>query len=349
MKKTKIIIFIFSFALFFAAGLNIVQAADLLELIMADPLFDVSNAAPGQSFSSDVTLLNHGDDHENFQFEVDVKTNTKALADRLFFKVTDGADICLYGCAGNTTLAYLHGREPDIAEVDPHSTTYYKFIVTFDPTAGNEFQSASTTFDMKLGFEGTTSTTDGDGGGAAAGAAAAGGGGAVVAGAGIAATGILPAGTVAGEEALAAGENIPPGTVKGEETASGIVEGDQISVCQSWPKWVWVLMLIAYFAAFLWRTFSNLSGQIEKRDIRWGWQTAFAAAAFLIWYFFDKCREFWWFVIIALVGGAAIYLLYLYLFKKNIREEHGKVESESGQEPPEPPASPQAPDDSDKY
>ena len=93
-------------------------------------------------------------------------------------------------------------------------------------------------------------------------------------------------------------------------------------------------MLIVYFAAFLWRTFDKIKEQIEKRDIRWKWQAALAIAAFLIWYFFDKCREFWWFVIIAIVGGAVIYLLYLYLFRKNIREEHAKVESGSGEEPP---------------
>lgn len=328
-KNKKIYLSILAALLFFATGLNAAWAANPLELIMADPLFDVSNAAPGQSFSSDVTLLNHGDNHEDFQFEVDIKTNPHALADRLFFKVTDGAGNCLYGCGGNITLSYLDRREPNVARVDPHSTTYYKFIITFDPTAGNEFQATLVTFDMKLGFEGTTTATNGGGNG---GTAAGGGGvtGGLVAGfAARAPTG--GTGIVAGEETP--GETLP-GEVKGESTPEGQVEGAETSVCQGWPKWVWVLMLLAYFAAFLWRTFENIKTQIEKRDIRWKWQAALAVAAFLFWQIFDFCREFRWFVILAIIGGAMAYLAYLYLFKKNIQRKNEEIDDGFDQAPP---------------
>jgi O-antigen/teichoic acid export membrane protein len=113
--------------------------------------------------------------------------------------------------------------------------------------------------------------------------------------------------------------------VKGEEAVPGEVEGAE--ACQSWPLWIWILALLIYFAAFLWRTFDKFKEQVEKREIRWGLQAVFAAAAFFFWYFFDFCREYWWFVIIALVGGAAVYLAYLCLFRREIREKSEKIET----------------------
>lgn len=337
MKMTwnRKIIFVFLAAvLFFAAKFQVAKAASPLELIINEPIFDVTNAVPGDSFSSPVTLLNHGDHHEIFQFEFDIKTNPEALADHLFFKVTDGTGNCLYGCASNLTLASLDRKEPDIARVGPHSTTDYNFILTFDPNVGNELQSALTTFDMKLGFEGVITRRGGGGGGGAGGAA---GPGAAPAVAGAAFLAGLPgAGAVAGE---VTGEQ-PAGEVKGEEAPSGEVQGAE--ACHGWPKWIWVLMLVVYFAAFLWRTFDKFKEQVEKREIRWKWQAALAVAAFLVWYFFDKCREYWWFVIIALVGGAVVYLAYLYLFRERIKESREEIESGSEQKPPETPTGPEA-------
>lgn len=292
-----------------------------------NPLFSVSNAAPGESFSSQMTVQNTGGANRRFQFEVDMKTDPDILAQHLFLKVNDDAGNCLWGCSGNVAVKTLDRKEFIIKNIPGKGTRIFQFVLTFDPNAGNEFQNASMSFDMKLGFRGRR---PGGGGGGAAG----GGPGAVVGGVGP--TGVIGGaigGIVGGAEAGTVGEQ-QPGQVQGEETAPGIVEGDQISTCRSWPKWVWVLMLIAYFILFLWRTFSNFSEQIEKRDIRWVWQAVLALAAFLIWYFFDKCREFQWFVIAAIVGGAAIFLLYLYLFRRNIREEHAKVESGSGQDAP---------------
>lgn len=293
------------------------EAANPLELQMNDPLFQVSNAAPGESFSSPVTLLNHGDHRETFQFEIDVKTNPEKLAEHLFFKVADGNGNCLYGCGGNVSLAYLDRREPDIAKVSPHSTTYYNFILTFDPDAGNEFQDTETSFDMKLGFEGTVTRRHrrgGNGGGGNGGTNTNPQG--LVGGAATSLAGVISGG---GQDQ--GGENFPSGEVQGEENPGpGEVAGASTETCHGWPFWVWVLALVAYFSAFLWRTFDRIKVQVEKRKIRWKWQAGFAAAAIAFWYFFDKCREYAWFAILAAVGGAAVYLSYLYLFRKDIRK-----------------------------
>ncbi len=352
MKKTSIIICILALGLFFATdAANAAPDPPKLEVLSNTPLFNVSNAAPGKSYPSPVTIINHGGNEENFQFEVTINADPSILTDHLFFKVHKAetldpitGETCAYGCDGNVKMSSLDGKEIFVKNVPPHSTNYFLFYLVFDPESGVGLMGETVNFDMKLGYEDQSGDRDNDTNNNN--------------------DNNLTITTSASPGFLRNIQSIL-GSVSGAETSGqesadgenqdnlfvhdGAVKGEETSACQSWPKWVWVLMLIAYFVAFLWRTFSNLSKQIEKREMRWGWQAIFAVAAFAIWYFFDKCREFWWFVIIAIVGGAAIYLLYLYLFRKNIREEHAKVESGSGQESPENPESPQAPDDSDKY
>ncbi|MDP1845805.1 MAG: hypothetical protein Q8L09_03580 [Candidatus Moranbacteria bacterium] len=308
-----------------------------LAITYSDPLFAVTNAVPGQTYFSDMTVENLGGADRKFQFELNIAASSSNLTERLFLKIYSldeiGKEYCEYGCLANEDIKSLDGGEFEIKTMPGNSTKNFRFALAFDPDAGNDFQNVSAGFDMKIGFEDEFQGVTGGGGG---------GNGATAAG--TAPTGFLTSlfsavstGTTAGAETEGEMPQGQEGEVKGEETTPGQVEGISVSSCQSWPKWIWVLMLIAYFAAFLWRTFSNLSGQIEKREMRWGWQAILAGVAFLVWYFFDKCREFQWFVIIALVGGAVVYLFYLYLFRNNIREEHADIESGSGQEPPENP------------
>ncbi|MFH0929638.1 MAG: hypothetical protein V1814_00090 [Candidatus Moraniibacteriota bacterium] len=332
MKYFLIISAVFLFA--FGAAVN-ARAKTMTDgnfkITCDDPLFTVTNAAPGESFSSDMTVENLGGKDRKFQFEFNIKTNPKALAKKLFLKAgfLDEADkfICEYGCDGDKDLDMLDGGEFVVKTIPGDDSKNLRFILTLDPNAGNEFQSADMSFDIKLGFKGEA---DGDGNGDGDGVTFVT---TTMAGffAGAPGTGI--AGTIAESEGA-----IEVGEVKGDQTPKeGEVEGAEISLCQGWPKWVWVLMLIAYFAAFLWRTFEKIKEQIEKREIRWKWQAALAAAAFLIWYFFDFCREYLWFVVIAIIGGAIIYLYYLYLFRKNIREEHAEIKSGSGEDAPKDP------------
>lgn len=324
MKIKYLLIIPAVFVFVFGAAKNVRAVPDPLplEVLSSDPLFAVSNAAPGESFSSEVKILNHGGDSEDFQFEIQVKTNPKALADRLTFKITnaDGTS-CFFGCPPDDIMrkiGSLDGKEFKINRIGPHSTNVYNFVLTFDADAGNEFQAADMSFDIKLGYKG-----DADGGGGGDG----GGDGGAAGGPGFftAALAGIFAGPGAGET-IAGEQTAGEGEVAGETTpAGGEVEGAEVSLCAGWPKWVWILMLVGYFAAFVWHTFENIKQQIEKREIRWRWQAVLAAAAFLIWYFFDKCREFQWFVILAILGGVLIYLLYLYLLRKSIKEQQKQI------------------------
>ena len=325
MRKYFFIIFA---AVFFVLSPKISQAAANIQVdVPAGPLFDVQNAAPGMEATADITVENTGDVAGNFPYTINLTNVTKNLSQQLFFKVRSEST-CIFGCNNEYPLSVINGVSQTINNIPPDSLPHiYTFVLYFNKDANNDFQSAQVNFDATLGTPvPTTHSARRNGGGGGGGGNGGNGGGATpVAGVIGGAVAGAPGGIVGGAETGAIGEQ--PGQVQGEETAPGIVEGDQISTCQSWPKWVWVLMLIAYFSAFLWRTFENIKTQIDKRDIRWKWQAVLAAAAFLIWYFFDKCREFWWFVILAMIGGAIIYLLYLYLFRKNIQKKNEEIHS----------------------
>lgn len=313
------------------ANAKVTTTSGNLKITHDDPLFSVTNAAPGESFFSDMTVENLGGADRKFQFELNITTNPKALAKRLFLEVgfldEAGKYYCEYGCGENKDLETLDGSEFVVKTIPGNSSKDLRFALTFDPNAGNEFQNANMAFDIKLGYEG-------DGGNGGGNGAAAGGAGPVM---GFFA-GVPGVPGIAG--AATEGESAPAGEgeVKGEQTPEeGEVEGISVTTCEGWPLWVWVLALVAYFTAFLWRSFEKFREQIEKREIRWKWQAVLAIAAFLFWYFFDFCREYWWFVIIALVGGAAVYLAYLYFFKKGVRETGEQIEKEPGQSPPKNP------------
>jgi len=309
-------VFIFAFGA--AENARAVPNPPPLEVISDDPIFSVQNAAPGERFEKPVTILNHGPDTEKFRFEIQNEKMSAELAEHLYFQIKDDAGVCLFGCDTAYSIKSLDKDEILIEKIKPHSTNVYTFILVFDANAGNEFQNLTTVFDIKLRYQGKKPGGNGNGGGP---------GGAGIAPPGFAAGLLAAVGGIAGE-AVVAEEAAPEEQVEGAETGpEGEVMGEEVSLCQSWPLWIWILALLAYFAAFSWRTFDKFREQVEKREIRWGWQAIFAAVAFLFWYFFDFCREYWWFVIIALVGGAGVYLAYLYLFRRAIREKSEKIET----------------------
>lgn len=345
-------------ALFFAGIAFIFGSGNALAKTVTDgnfritynePLFAVTNAAPGEPYSSDMTIENIGGKDRKFQFEINLKGDPGVLAERIFLKIDDisgAGQVCEYGCAGQEeTIKNIDRKEFVVKTIPGDGQKIFRFILTLDPSVGNEFQDlslgAGAGFDMKLGFKDEVTATAVGGGGAAGVTGAAAGAGAPATG-GIAGLvrGVLAdlpgGGTVAGGETITPSETLL-GEVKGELAPKGQVEGAEISTCQSWPKWVWIFMLIIYFSLFVWRTFSKLEEQINKKELRWKWQAGFVAAAFLIWQIFDKCREYRWFIILAVIGGAVIYLYYLFLFRKRLKGSHEVIESGSGEKSPEDP------------
>ncbi|MFA5871314.1 MAG: hypothetical protein WC858_01200 [Parcubacteria group bacterium] len=302
-----------------------------LTITYIDPLFVVTNAAPGNSFESEMTVANTSGKTRRFQFEMQMKTEPINLSDHLFLRIINANnEKCLFGCSKNVAIRSIDGKEIIINRIPGNSEKKYKFILTFDANAGNDFKNVTTGFDMKLGFRGRRPNNPPVGNGNQRNTPPTG----VISG--------LFNSVVAPTEATGAvsGAEISAEGIAEEEQADlspeeGMVKGEEISLCQSWPKWIWILMIIIYFGLFAWRTFEKLDKQIKKKKLRWTWQAGFFIAAFLIWYFFDKCREYNWFVILAVIGGAIIYLYYLYLFREGIKKNYKTIDSGESYPPEE--------------
>jgi len=107
------------------------------------------------------------------------------------------------------------------------------------------------------------------------------------------------------------GETTPGGQVEGAQTGSEAAGAE--TGCSEWPLWVWILIMLAYLGIF---DFSSFYKYKQDKHLRWAWQAVEFGAVFLIWYFYDACRLHLWFPWVALVGGIAMYVLYLNLREK---------------------------------
>lgn len=112
-----------------------------------------------------------------------------------------------------------------------------------------------------------------------------------------------------------------PTTPSEETTPGGQVEGAQNNPeiagaeksCEEWPLWVWILMLLAYLGIISFSSFYKLK---EDKNLRWVRQVVELAVILFIWYFYEACRLYKWFPWTAVIGGVAVYALYLIMRKK---------------------------------
>ena len=160
--------------------------------------------------------------------------------------------------------------------------------IKFDKDAGNEYQGLETDFDIDFQIESgeAGSGTEGE--------------------------------ILAGEGRVVSG-NPPAEEVQGATTEEGGQGGGEIAgqeeKCQSWPKWVWILALAIFAGIF--------GYDARKNYVReeYGWKIAllWTALAVGFWYYFDKCREFQWFLYGAIIIAIAGHFLYLYLLRKKVK------------------------------
>jgi len=73
------------------------------------------------------------------------------------------------------------------------------------------------------------------------------------------------------------------------------------------------LILIGYLVAFYKTVFAK--EREEKQKTPWKWQVAMTVLMIIFWWYFDNCREYLWFLIIALIGSGLIYGRFFWLNK----------------------------------
>lgn len=126
-----------------------------------EPLFDEDDLKPGDNYEQNFEVRNERDEVCVLTFDVDeTKQEPNDFADRLFTVIKEGSKDW-YGLAGGSgtaaddkNLADLYGADPiDLGNIESDSTRSFKWLVTFDREAGNEYQRAETKFDFDVSFE----------------------------------------------------------------------------------------------------------------------------------------------------------------------------------------------------
>jgi hypothetical protein len=265
-----------------------------------DPIFDEDNIYPGFSTDDTVTIENTGTETVDVYFRFNLDDGSD-LADQLKLYVirTDNDSYRLGGEGDRMTLEDADDEGAlFIDRLNVGQNEEYEIKITFNKNAGNEYQEKSAEFDLELGYETEPAT------------------GSPPFRAGF--TGQMPTEEVAGV-------SVPEEGVGGEETAA--LAGAE-STCQSWPKWVWILSLLA-FVAVLWK-YLRKNYKIEK--MAWKFCLVWTAAAIVFWYFFDKCREFQWFLYGAIIIVIVSYFFYLWKLKKKVKGGVVPVDSATDKE-----------------
>lgn len=160
----KILIFSISYlAAFGFLGLSAsAQAIDRVEF-QNQPLFSETNFVPGDAVTRWIILRNDDTvEHQAFVKVLDID-NSDSLGDVLHLQISDGVNIWFDG----TLSQFFSGSYILLEKIPAGQERTYNFIVTFEPSSGNEYQEDSLGFSLQAGFEGLESQTDngGDGSG----------------------------------------------------------------------------------------------------------------------------------------------------------------------------------------
>lgn len=122
-----------------------------------DPIFVISNYAPGEEEIRDVNVLNNASTIRPVGVRGIETEQLKNLADKLFIKIFSGGDTYYGGSGSEKTLTQFFGESagPDGIELfnlNPGTDKTITFQVTFDPLAGNDYQEARVVFDLRIGI-----------------------------------------------------------------------------------------------------------------------------------------------------------------------------------------------------
>lgn len=183
-KFIKILIFTFIILAVASSFAVCASAQTSMAEFQMKPLFSETNFVPGDAVTRWIKLHNNAADeveHQAFVKVYDVE-NSDGLGDVLHLVISDGTNVWF-----DDTLTEFFSRSYLLLEKIPTGQERtYNFIVTFEPSSGNEYQEDSLGFSLGAGFEGLGSETDnGVNGGTGGDGGQTGGGGSQTEGSGI--------------------------------------------------------------------------------------------------------------------------------------------------------------------
>lgn len=320
---------IFTLGILFLPG-AVLAAVDIDTDLPTGPLVSETNVLPGDVFTRTVTIQKTSDvsplslmikftrtnSIETYNLESKILVRIQRLSDDVFLTLPGGGtEATLESLYDYIDAANDNAFGFDTISGTSGSTFQYKLWFTFDPSTGNEYQKKETVFDISAGIYTvptilkTTDDGDDDDGGRRR--RRRGGGGPLTNPTGGFFRGFPGVtGTIAGEETnegesgIAGGEGENP-EIAGEETT-----------CRYWPVWVWILSIVV-FALNFWR---NARKNYKQEKYRWIFPLTWTIAAAAFWYFFDKCREYYWFLYGSIIIAILSHFIYLYYLRKKVKK-----------------------------
>jgi len=184
----------------------------------SDHMLSADNIYPGFSTDETVEVTNTGDEPVDVYFKFDLDGDD-FLADKLKLYVMRTSDYSyrVGGSGDRMTLDDADGDELFIDRLSVGEDQDYKIKISFDKNAGNEYQDKEADFDIKMGFEAEATPANPP---------------------------LRPGFTGEAPEEEVAGVSTPSGEEnEGEEELAG---AESEKTCQSWPIWVWIMVIIIY-------------------------------------------------------------------------------------------------------
>jgi len=195
MNKMQKIIFLISIALIGAGVLGVsetlAQNDNLVVEFEPDPLFQNTNFLPGQNVVGTARVVNNSGQPQRITTEAinypgfpnpnNVPTSDLSRALSIIIREKGGND--LYGglspTGEKTLFNFYQNGETYLSDISSGAggIKEYEFKINFPSEKENEWQNATTTFDILIGFQGVEGDATGGGGGGGSGGGGGGGGG----------------------------------------------------------------------------------------------------------------------------------------------------------------------------
>ncbi|MBU3964914.1 fibronectin type III domain-containing protein, partial [Patescibacteria group bacterium] len=159
-------ILIFSIAVFGAGFLAVlpVKAIEVDELVVkyssdegntwlpfSAAIFSETNFLPGQDVTRLIRVINNSGGTQRIAVEAINQTNVGDLASQLDIIIKEGGTV-IYN---KTLKQFFDDKEIYLSSLAAGGQTQYKFNISFESSAGDDYQNKKAGFDLLVGFEGT--------------------------------------------------------------------------------------------------------------------------------------------------------------------------------------------------
>lgn len=125
---------------------------DLNVVWQSDPMFNESNIAPGFTITKTVDVQNSAPSNRFVAARGVVTSDPGNMKSVMQIEIKEGANVLYSDSLANFFTQSAGPEGIGLSELTPGQNTTYSYKVTFNESAGNEFQNKSIVFDLQIGI-----------------------------------------------------------------------------------------------------------------------------------------------------------------------------------------------------